>query len=346
MAITISPLYPVVDEAVTFTVTDANGNATTGPNINLTAVPSQSAIATGIIRDNSGVPSQVFTPDAEGEYAVTAFQFTNFAGTPSHGNDASGVSRNVLGTVQTSTVYVGSRLELPIKTRSGHGATLRLNVHGDTVRAASLVSPLTDLSRQGVIDTTVAASVAALVDVTASAMGIEFIAGADALRTAYEAHRILTAGTVHNGTGDTVNVATWQTPFVRKTAIQQLNDLADAIEGHLQEGSYATTWHDNDDTKNLPEVVKAVDESGAYVLLVDLRERVYERHRVQIAAPAVHGAADSTNALATSGTLATAIVDFLDFLATTTPATIAGENIGSTKAQAKFGFRANIRRVT
>lgn len=76
------------------------------------------------------------------------------------------------------------------------------------------------------------------------------------------------------------------------------------------------------------------------MLKADLRERCYGRHRAQIASPACHGVSDTNNIMADPLTLPSAIVAYLDFVATNAPSVPAGESEGIGDAQAAWGFRA------
>jgi hypothetical protein len=85
---------------------------------------------------------------------------------------------------------------------------------------------------------------------------------------------------------------------------------------------------------------KAATLGEGTVLKADLRERAFERHRIQIASPACHVAPDTVNGMDPPYPLPSAIVAYLDFVATSAPSVPAGESEGIGDAQAAWGFRA------
>jgi len=351
MAITISPLYPVVDKDVTFTSDTAVGDHSV---IAITSLPSASEMTAGLmlsladdykysalvaVEEQSNADAAVF--DVPGEYGVTLYDISELPGLRATDNSGS-ARRFVINSTDTTTVHVGAIIDLPISTTTGRGATLRLQVNDTTVRAASLIDPTDEGARVLGTLATVAARVAGLIGETAATMGTALIAGANDLLANYEAHRVLTAGGEHADT-DTTNVILHGAADSVAGAISLVNALRVGIVGHCQTtgvgGGLGVPWHGAQDWANVPLAAPAHDVPSATVLLLDLRERCYESHRVQIAAPAVHGAIDNTNVLTPATALDDAQSFYLDALVMTSPPVPAGEPEGAHDAAANFGFR-------
>lgn len=284
-------------------------------------------------------PIDTFTPDVAGEYGVAAYEYFYAPAVGSYDGDPLSVAQYRLLSTSTTTVNVGTALDLPINPVSGHSTTLRIIVIGDTVRAAALVNPATELARMAALDATVAAAVAAMVGVAVNSLDADFITDVTTIGAAYEAHRILVTGSVHYSS-DTTNALLREQAYSIPTAIQRLNDIAAKLIGHTQATSAGGTWHGFDDNLNTLQVAPSASSlAEAIVLKADLRERLYERHRGQTSAPAVHGLADNTNTIAAPATLPAAIVAYLDYVADNTPDIPAGEAEGVSDAQAAWGFR-------
>jgi hypothetical protein len=333
MSISASPTYPAAGSEVTLASTTGDADLTV---FSLTAVPPTSALALGKIVDAQGSAVQVFTPDVPGEYTVSAQKRQKVGG------GAAGSWIKFLG-IETTTVHVGGYVELPIVPTNGHASTLRLLIVNEMVRGASLVSPATELARVAALDATVAAAVTALVGVAVNSLDVEFVTDVNAIAAAYEAHRVLVGGfTAVHAYADTTNALLRETAYSIPSAIDRLNDLAQKLGAHREAGSSGGTWHSGgDDTKNSLQVSpKATSLGEATVLKADLRARSYNRHRTLIASPASHGSADTTNVLSAPLTLPSAIVAYLDFVATNAPSAASGESEGIADAQAAWGFRA------
>lgn len=339
MAITNSPAYPIPGESVTLTRTGGVGTYT---EWELTSKPSTSALALGFLRAPSGAAIATFQPDVQGAYGFRAHEYVEYSGFASYPGDPAGAARKELKGSQTGTVYAAATLELPIQTIFGHGATLRLRVHGTTVRAAELVKFTTELARLAAIQISVTSALAALVGVEAEAgaLGEDFVADVRTLLAAYIHHIGVVEGGQHS-LADGTNVPRREPPYSVVSAIDSLSDLYDWMNGHLRAGVGGGTWHTNDDTKNMPIAVRGQGLAGAVVSLADLRERVYERHRVQTSSPAVHGAADNTGAskMADPLPLTSAVVAYLDALAAAAPTAPSGEQQGTIDLMHGFGFK-------
>lgn len=118
----------------------------------------------------------------------------------------------------------------------------------------------------------------------------EAILLANDIKVQYEAHRVLTAGSVH-GAADSTNVVTAANASDLATAITLANDLKTQYEAHrvLTAGSV----HGAADTTNTISAANASDLATLLTLLNELRTD-YDAHRV-LTIGSVHGAADTTN---------------------------------------------------
>lgn len=332
MALTISGSASN-DSLVTISAVEAQ-RLVLGPNDVLTA-ESASVTLTGTLNDPDRTPSNTFVPDVAGEYGFTAMEYLPLDMGPA------GQSLKLVST-STLTVHVGGYLDLPIEPVNGHASTLRILVVNETVRGAALIEPRTELARVAALDTTVAASVTALVGVAVGSLDAEFIETVNLGCAAYEAHRILTGGGPVHGSADTTNVLLREFAWSVPTAIARLNDWSDKLRKHMESGTSGSTHHDEDDTRNTLQVAPTAKALGeATVLLADLRNRVYARHIAQVDDPDSHRTADVTNTVTATalGKVSYAVVQFLDYVAGGVSAA-TGESEGVADAQAMWGFRA------
>lgn len=357
MAITTDPTSPSAGELVALSLTGATGTARV---YDLTAKPSASALELGLLvpalpRSVSapssagdalrrGLALETFTPDVEGEYSITGYDFREIAGTPSYPGDPAGDVRYQLLATQTGTVYVGATTDLPLRTLWGGGATLRLTICGDTVRGAELVEPLDEHSRLAALAPGVVAALAALVGVAVASLGTELIAGTNDLRAKYEAHRVV-APAVHSA-ADNTNVVGQDAAYSQLGAFALLNALRRAYLGHATEDS-GHAWHLVEDHSSLPVAPESFDLASAWLLMADLRERCFEVHRTLTAPaiPASHVGADAANALTAALPLDTAVALYLSELAKAAPVAAAGESDGIMLLCAMVGAVAR-KRVT
>lgn len=340
MAITTDPAYPLPGATVTLARTGGVGLYT---EYELTVKPSKSTLKTGLLRDLKGGPVDTFKPDVQGAYTFRALEYVEYSGAGSSSpTDVVGAARKELRGSQTGTVYVCASLELYIATMYGHGATLQLKVHDDTVRSADLVKPSTELARLAALQPDVVAAIAALVGVAAApgALGEVFIADVNALAACYDKHRG-TGSPVHEDDADAINALKRKDAYSIQAALDRLFELAGLLEAHMRQGFDAGAWHSEDDSKNLPVAARGQSLFGGVVLLADLRERVFERHRAQIASPAAHGAADEDlgSAMIPPLPLTVAIVAYLDALAAENPTAPAGEQQGVSGLAHGLGFK-------
>jgi len=347
VTITTSPTATTAAAEVTLDITGQDAGRV--GEFEVLSVPDGSAIPIGFILDVDGnriIPtlddtSTVFTPDVAGVYGVRASVVRIIDGTGgAHADDPVGQPQRIVESSVDGSVYVGQSMDLPIRTVRGDGATLRLIAVNATVRSAELVDPLTDISRVCILDSAVVAAVAALVGVSTAAgtLDVDFATDVTALRTAYLAHIAKTSADTHTA-ADTTNVTTREAVVGAVDAsIADLNDLYDAMMGHLVAGTGGGTWHQNDDGYNAPLTAKAKTLGEAIVMKADLRERVYEAHRVKLGSPAVHGGADNTNTMAAPLPLPAAIVAFLNAIAAAAPTAPTGEQQGVANLEHGFGF--------
>ena len=335
IALTTDPTYPVPGDKIALDATGETGNF---QRYELTSAPSDSALAAGFLVDAAGDDVAVFMPDVPGAYGFNVYDYDKYdGGFARYLGDPLGEARMVLLSATSVTLSVGALMDLPIVTPLG-SATLRLTILGSNVRAASIVDVTTEAARVAAIDATVATKLAALEGVAVTSLDDDLATAANELATEYTAH-IATGGIglVH-ASADTTNVLAREPSNSNADAILRVNDIHDKLIAHMQAGSSGGTWHGTDDGKNVPITAKSATLAGAYVHAVDLRFRVYEQHRVQIANPASHLSADNTNALAPAPPLADAVTAFLNAVATTTQTAPDGEQQGAIDAAHLFGF--------
>lgn len=140
----------------------------------------------------------------------------------------------------------------------------------------------------------------------------------------------------HSEPLDDLNYASYTNAESNEAAISLINNIREKISSHVLK----ETWHGADDSKNVPLAQVAKSLETATVLAADLRERVFERHRVQTAEPPTHGGEDVTNILTAPTLLDNVIVTYLDELAKAYATSPSGESDGIVLAGSKFGFRS------
>ena len=137
---------------------------------------------------------------------------------------------------------------------------------------------------------------------------IEIYTLLDELKVDYEAHRILTGGSVHSGT-DTTNVITEADATTKALAIALANDLRTQFIANY---ANVTSHHGADGSADAPTVVELTAEATWTEIaeLADDLRASYEAHRVNTAG-GIHGGADSTNTVTATaiGTITTALVE-------------------------------------
>lgn len=110
----------------------------------------------------------------------------------------------------------------------------------------------------------------------------------------YEAHRVLTAGSVH-GSADATNAVTAPLATNLATAITRANDLKAQYNAHRVDVSGAPAIHGAADTTNAVTSPNATNLASLITLVNEIRTD-YEAHRV-LTSGGVHGASDSTNVI-------------------------------------------------
>lgn len=351
MAITISPQYPLPGETVTIAESSAVGEVQV---VEITSAPSESLNELGYLTVDTDTPingifdiaennvqSNQTTFDEPGEYDVTVYDLRKWIGIPSFPTDQSGEERWEIIASYTGSLHVSAPVTLPLLTGSGHGATLQLAINDDTVRAASLIDPTDDKSYIASIEGSVLSELAAIVGSSVSSMGTDLQTGVNNLRLRYEAHRkraLVPPPSVHLQ-ADSTNVTPRTDADSQEGAISLLNELRIVILQHY-EGSITATrpWHNEDDLKNIPLAQPATSLATATVLSADLRERGYERHRVQVANPACHNNPDNTNSLNAPSLLDNIIVSYFDALAAIAPTAVVNEPMGAIETIHRYGF--------
>jgi len=348
MTLTQSPLYPAVDEAVTIVSSTATGDVQV---LAVTSTPSGSTYSTGLVLDETddpptsalraaelGLNSASMTFDEPGEYGVSAYDVAKLPGLRNNSNGGTEL-RYVVNRSDAGIIHVGAVLDLPIRTiGDGRGATLRLQINDTKVRAASFVDPTDEAARVSALAAAPVAAIAALVGLVSSVMGNDLVTGTNDLLANHELHRVVTPA-VHPA-ADTTNVADRTACTSKEGAYNILNQLRVVMTTHQQTTPAAAAWHNAEDWKNVPVAAVANSTASATVLLADLRERVYERHRTLGAAstPPCHAAADAANSLTAATQLDTAITAYLDALVLANPPALVGEPEGAHDAANNFGF--------
>jgi hypothetical protein len=353
--LTSSPVFPAAGETVTLTATGAVGEVVV---FEITSIPTDSTVTLGFILTGLDIESSAevgnsaqgvadrevngtqFVPDVAGDYDIRIWEFRQFPGYAGCflGDPVSDGRLELLGATDT-TLKVGEPLDLPVISKLGDGGTVRLVVVDDTVRTATIIDAATELGRLAALDAPVVAALAALVGVLASSVGTDLQTGVNDLRANYEAHRVDAA---HQGAfTDTDNTVDTTDADSNIGSIDLLNEIREELIDHLTKANTdfpGAAWHTEDDLLNLPLVADATDIRTATVLSADLRERVYERHRILTASPIAHDTADVTNTLAAPSLLDTTIVAYLDAIAEAAPTAPTGESQGVQDLISRFGF--------
>jgi hypothetical protein len=114
-------------------------------------------------------------------------------------------------------------------------------------------------------------------------------------KTDYEAHRVLTAGSVHGG-ADSTNTITAANASDTATRVALANDLRAKINAHRIFTSGGV--HGAADSTNIITAPVATDDASALILALDIKAK-YNAHRV-LTSGSVHGLADSTNVVSTA----------------------------------------------
>jgi hypothetical protein len=287
--------------------------------------------------------------DKSGTYSLAAQEYRRGASTTGGGYDGSpsNAPSETKTDVETAlTVSVADRLEIPL----GLGrdtATLVLFVHAETIRATTIehhgilspaiINPGSDRAKLAAEDATVKASVEALKDAAAAAAIGNVYGVIDDFVSKFNAHRILTAGTVH-ASADNGNAVITVAVGVKsiEALIAAVTDCRRMFDRHARNdvdgsgtNSASPDFHSFADTKNLLLASPAAgggDMAKARAALADLH-RAYEAHRHYLAS--VHGAVDNTNALMGLPVLLQLDSAWCDAVVSSTPTAPATANSGT-----------------
>jgi hypothetical protein len=334
MPVTLSVTYPVAGETVAFTSTTGDSDVC---EYSLVTAPADSALTAGKLVNAQGVAVREFVPDVPGAFVLALFPKQEMCA-----DAATGIYLKTLVT-ESFTVHVGAALYLDLAPTNGHRSRLKLTIVGSTVRAAELVEPATTLARDAALDTTVAAAVEALVDVTVAGLDNTLETNANALRSAWGGHRVAyspSGPSVHNSV-DTVNTTISGDARSNEAAIILVRHLAQRITTHMMPGILDQGWHDFEDSKNTLMVSpNCTTLAQATVLSADLRFRVFRRHIGQVSDPQSHNTADPLNDVPNAQPLSAAIVAFLDYVSSNNPTAPGNESEGVADALGRFGLAA------
>ena len=368
MTLQLSPQFPLPNVEVTVTSTlNSTGAIANGIVLEVTSVPPKSKVPLGLIHAAVGSDPQspvevleteldvrtrqpdleqtTFRPDTPGEYGLTLHHW--YVWPPMVcilGSDVGASPEDYKSQLRfkdkdSGTVHVGANLDLPIVIERGHGATLRVQINNEYIRGASVVEPTTELARVAALQPSVTAALAALVGTTVGDAIGDLQERVEDLRVQYRDHIL---GATWHLVADNLNVVTRFEPTSQDSAIAVLNELRQRLVAHLDQRTTGLRVHTNDDQRHLPLVAPARTLAEATVLAADLRERVFERHRVADSGstPEVHTIAggDTVNALSAPTALDDVIVSFVDAMVEADPAVVAGESEGAFDAAHAAGF--------
>jgi len=131
----------------------------------------------------------------------------------------------------------------------------------------------------------------------------------DELKVDYEAHRVLTGGSVHSG-ADSTNTITAADATTKALAVLLANDLSTIMQLNF---ANVSTHHGLSDTAGIAALLALGELDGdstwaEIAVVADGIRAEYETHRA-LTAGSVHGGADSTNTVAAAavGTFQTAV---------------------------------------
>ena len=138
----------------------------------------------------------------------------------------------------------------------------------DDLRTQFIANFANVTSHHGASDTVGVAAATAVAELDSDSTWTQIAAAADALRAAYEAHRVLTAGTVH-GAADATNTVTATAVGTFSTALYAgINELKTDFNAHIAESG---TSHKIMDTSMLVENANASSTATAKALINELR---------------------------------------------------------------------------
>lgn len=325
-----SPVNPAEGAETTVSTNTSDGFV----QINITAVPDDSTVATGFVLDAAGAYLAAFTPDIGGVYTVNVDEYRRL---PAYVNaaDQNVPARDKLIGRTVLSVEVSKPIYLKVHAL-GRGATLKMlaPVTGQFFTEVEFVDFLDDVSRVAALASAVVTDVTTLEATAIASAGPALATVVAELGTKYALH---IPDVAYHASADAVNVVQYNSPLSERAIVASVNDLRDKLVLHMVQGASGGTWHTIDDAANLPVAPKATDMGSAMVLFSDLSVRCYERHRVYLTGGVHHGA-DSTNTLTAATPLADLIAHYLDALVALAPSTPANELAAYVAARFKYGF--------
>lgn len=343
MTVAITPTYPTPDTSVTLSASGSSANVHAWE---LTAKPSQSDLQLGLLTKtgvragatsqgivDDGLETATWEPDASGEYTFTRRGYLRQISIPSFGGDAD-ETRNVLVDTESAVVHVGAIRRLPLETVHG-SIVLSLQVNDETIRAAELLEPSSEVARIAGLDTTVQTKLSALVGVTVANLTDSLQSIANTLRTKFEAHRILTSGGTIHRIADNASATNLYSANSDDAAIPLVHQLRTRLTGHLVAGVAAagagTNWHEVDDTFGELVSAQGSTKTRALVTAIELAYRLYEPHRSRVgSAPnRIHIGADTANGMPAIKPLPDLVVAYLNAVLAATSSAPAGEGEGA-----------------
>jgi hypothetical protein len=265
MSIDYTPQYPVSGEELSLSLSGAAG---TSFGFELTGVPAQSALTTGLLLIDqpvgSTVPvspllaatsdllSSVFTPDVAGQYTFKAYDMRQVVGTPTFVGDPSGETRYELLNTQGGIVKVGSLMGLPVVTSDGNGGVIELRIVETYIRAAAIVDHTTEIGRTAALQADVVQALTDVVGLTIDAAATDFLPALKELRDKYDGNALATPAAVgHRNRAavvvfpatpdgvhfepDTINRLSGGIPFSLKFAVKLVNEIREKLTRHLED---------------------------------------------------------------------------------------------------------------
>jgi hypothetical protein len=346
VALVTDPTYPVAGEAVTLSATSTNGASAFA--FEITSRPSASEVTLGLLLSGLateatatsspveaatlGILGDTFTPDVAGEYGITIYDLIERTTRARFAGDAAGPgnARYVLLATQSTTAHVGGVVALELANTLGHNATLVLEVVNETVRAATLEYATTEIARQATLVSGVTAALTAMVGSSPATIMGTILTRADDLASQLDTsdhYGTGQGGLTWHAASDLTNAFDGRVVVEAGNVVAGITACARSLEGHMRDyGLAATAWHSSDDLTNVWIAVPATTVGQAQVMLSDLRERGYERHRVNATAHTTD--TDTLNALSAPTLFDNLVVAFFDEVVAASVTAPAGEPEG------------------
>ncbi len=303
-----------------------------------------------------------------GAYTLKAQEYTKGTGFSGgyEGDTRANQEETAVGSEATLSLYIGQRWTTLLGTGADH-ATLVFWVWNEKIQfttvavqgesSPNIINPTSDRAKTAAKSSAVALTAVALWNTTVSFTDVaSFVSN---FVTKFNAHIILTAGTVHNAADanngiktdlaqapTAQNLSTFVTEALRRLRQHAQNDWNGSGPGSADGSTDPVTaivapnpYHrissvNKADMLNTPVVQGVGETSDAYAACAELW-RAYEAHRVSTA---VHGAADSTNTLTALTGILAVHREFYAALAATAPSASPGDQTASALLRA-WGFK-------